>query len=414
MKLVLTIPSVRLPRAPSFDITAQVPKVRIPFLSLLVEPRSLPKWLFIWSFCVYLAMCWACYFEFEQPRLNHETTIRFGADSPTYWEAVEYRRSHAESTGPLVGFGTNLFGPVAIGTVLQNGIAVGIFNILLFFIAVEIACSIPGVDRYRLLFLLMICSETPPALVTLNKEILVLFSVLLMAKYVYSERRSKLLLGAVLIASVLTRWEQVAIILLFLFLRRKGSYFQRNPRFAVASVIAALTVIYSLIAMLPNSGIAGFTQFARGGNTIAKLNNIQTHFGFPLVVVPKIIMDISGELIRPVTYFHYFADFGFGDIHSWLIVPLFSVVLIPVLAIAYSKGRLNPGRPIALLIIIYLLVVAVTPFVQPRYNYFVYVLLCLELAKKEAPDDEMQRLTPSGKNSPGIADLNRNPECSGF
>lgn len=414
MKLVLTIPSVRLPRAPSFDITAQVPKVRIPFLSLLVEPRSLPKWLFIWSFCLYLAMCWACYFEFERPRLNHETTIRFGADSPTYWEAVEYRSSHAESTGPLVGFGTNLFGPVAIGTVLQNGIAVGLFNMLLFFIAVEIACSIPGVDRYRLLFLLMICSETPPALVTLNKEILVLFSVLLMAKYVYSERRSKLLLGAVLIASVLTRWEQVAIILLFLFLRRKGSYFQRHPWFAVASVVAALTVIYSLIAMLPNSGIAGFTQFARGGNTIAKLNNIQTHFGFPLVVVPKIIMDISGELIRPVTYFHYFADFGFGDIHSWLIVPLFSVVLIPVLAIAYSKGRLNPGRPIALLIIIYLLVVAVTPFVQPRYNYFVYVLLCLELAKKEAPDDEMQRLTPSGKNSPGIADLNRNPECSGF
>lgn len=323
MKLVLTIPSVRLPRAPSFDITTHVPKVRIPFLSLLVEPRSLPKWLFIWSFCLYLAMCWACYFAFEQPRLNEETTIRFGADSPTYWEAVKYRTNHAESTGPLVGFGTNLFGPVAIGIVLRNGIAVGIFNILLFFIAVEIACSIPGVDRYRLLFLLMICSETPPALVTLNKEILVLFSVLLMAKYIYSERRSKLLLGAVLIASVLTRWEQVAIILLFLFLQRKGSFFQRNPRFAVASVIAALTVIYSLIAMLPNSGIAGFTQFARGGNTIAKLNNIQTHFGFPLVVVPKIIMDISGELIRPVTYFHYFANFGFGDIHTWLIVPLF-------------------------------------------------------------------------------------------
>ena len=61
----------------------------------------------------------------------------------------------------------------------------------------------------------------------------------------------------------------------------------------------------------------------RDANTIAKLNNIQTHFGFPLVVVPKIIMDISGELIRPVTYFHWFANYGFGDIHSWLIVPAF-------------------------------------------------------------------------------------------
>jgi hypothetical protein len=63
-------------------------------------------------------------------------------------------------------------------------------------------------------------------------------------------------------------------------------------------------------------------------------------------------------------------------------------VLIPLLAIAYFKGLLNPRRPIALLIIIYLLVVALTPFVQPRYNYFVYVLLCLELAKKEEPADQ--------------------------
>ena len=249
---------------------------------------------------------------------------------------------HADSGSPLVAFGTNLFGPVAIGTVLQSGIAVGFFNILLFFIAVEIACSIPGVDRYRLLFLLMICSETAPALVTLNKEILVLFSVLLLAKYIYSTKRSWFLLVTVLVFSVFTRWEQVAIILLFLFLQRKGSFFQRNPRLAVVSVIAALTVTYSMIAMLPGSGIAGFMRYAKGANTIAKLNNIQTHFGFPLVLAPKIIMDIAGQMIRPLTYFRWLAAQGFTDIHSSLIIPLFSIVLIPVLVIAYRRGKLNP------------------------------------------------------------------------
>jgi hypothetical protein len=279
---------------------------------------------------------------------------------------------------------------VAIGTVLRSGLAVCVFNIVLFFIAVEIACTIPGVDRYRLLFLLMICSETAPALVTLNKEILVLFSVLLLAKYVYSERRSAFLLVPVLIASVLTRWEQVGIILLFLFLQRKGSVFQRNPRFAVASVIAALTVIYSLIAMIPGSGIAGFMAYTKGANTIAKLDAIQAHFGFPLVMAPKIILDLSGQLIRPVFFYNWLSAYGFTDIHSSLIIPLFSLVLIPVLVIAYRRGKLNPRRPIALLIIIYLLVVAVTPFVQPRYNYFVYVLLALELAKKEEPEEELE------------------------
>ncbi len=75
-------------------------------------------------------------------------------------------------------------------------------------------------------------------------------------------------------------------------------------------MIAALTVIYSLIAMLPGSGIGGFTQYAKNANTIAKLNTIQAHFGFPLVVAPKIIMDISGELIRPCTYFRRFETNG--------------------------------------------------------------------------------------------------------
>jgi hypothetical protein len=142
--------------------------------------------------------------------------------------------------------------------------------------------------------------------------------------------------------------------------------------------------------MLPNSGIGGFTQYANNANTIAKLNNIQTHFGFPLVLAPKLIMDITGQLITPIAYVRWVADYGIGDIHSWLILPLFSIVLIPVMVIAYRRGKLNPRRPIALLIIIYLLVVAVTPFVQPRYNYFVYVLLALELAKKEEPEEELE------------------------
>jgi hypothetical protein len=363
----------------------------------MVEPRSLNKWLFMWVFCLYLAFCWACFFEFEQPRLSHEANYRFGADSPSYWEYVDYRNEHAGAEFDLVSFGSNLLGPIAIGAALQSGIAVNIFNILLFFLAVEVASTIPGVDRYRLLFLLMICSETAPALVTLNKEIMVLFSALLLAKYIYSTKRSWLLLGVILVFSVFTRWEQIAIILLFFFLRRKGSIFERYPWLAVVFVITILTLTYPLLAMLPGSGIAGFTRYAGGANTIAKLNFLQTHFGFPLVMVPKIIMDISGELLRPATYFGKFSILGFGDIHSWLIIPAFSLVLIPLLAIAYFKGLLNPRRPIALLIIIYLLVVAVTPFVQPRYNYFVYVLLCLELAKK---GDPAEQTSTSGKLVP--------------
>jgi hypothetical protein len=384
-KLRLPIPSFQISDSPSFYISTQAPKVRIPFLSMLIEPRSLAKWYFMWAFCLYLIVCMGFYFYFEQPRLNHEAYYRFGADSPTYWDAAKYRTEHADGGSTLVSFASNLLGPVVIALVLKNGVAVAAFNILLFFIAVEIACSIPGVDRYRLLLLLALAAETPPALVTLNKEILVLVSALLLAKYIYAKRRSWPLLAVVLLFSLFTRWEQVAIILLFLFVQRRRSIFKRNPRLAVIFVIGLYTLIYPVVARLPGSGLRAFTQYTKGANTIVKLNTLQANFGFPLALPFKLVLDVFGELLRPMTYLKELDVQGWGDIHSMFIIPLFSIALIALLVIAYRKGRLNPRYPIALLIMIYMITTAVTPFVQPRYNYFVYVLLCLELARKEEP-----------------------------
>ncbi len=412
MKFTLAIPSVRLPQAPTITYAPEFPRVRIPFLSLLLEPRPLKKWIMIWLLCLYLAFCWGCFFYWEQPRLNHDNYVRFGADSPTYWDAVKYRSEHAEND-ELVSFSGNLLGPVMIGMVFRNGIAVAIFNIFLFFIGVEVACTIPGVDRYRLVLLLVLCSETAPALVTLNKEILVLLSTLLFAKYIYSEKRSWLLLAVVLVVSLFARWEQIALILLFLYLRRKGSVWERNPKLAIGVVIAALTVLYALIARLPGTGLAAFTQYTKNANTIAKLDKLQENFGFPLVLAPKILMNLLGELLRPLTFIREYSDLGFGDVHSLFIVPLFSIALCTVLVMAYRRGKLNPRRPIAFLIIIYAITTAVTPFVQPRYNYFAYVLLALELSRKEN-EEESGSLTPPVRNVPGIGDLNRSPEYLGF
>src|ERR1700683_3711286 len=103
MKFTLPMPTVQVPRAPSMFISTETPKLRVPFLSLLVEPRPLKKWLAVLGLCLY-----------------------------------------------LVFFSGNLLGPVFIGIIFRTGLGVAFFNILLFFISVEIACTIPGVDRYKL------------------------------------------------------------------------------------------------------------------------------------------------------------------------------------------------------------------------------------------------------------------------
>src|ERR1700761_1673408 len=149
MKLFLSIPSVAIPRPGPIGFAPRSFKLKVPFMSLLLEPRALWKWLFMWTFCVYLLFCMFCFFRYEQPRLNHETYIRFGADSPTYWEAINYRTEHADRPSTLISFTGNLLGPVLIGTALRTGLNVTLFNLFLFFVSVEVACTIPGMDRYR-------------------------------------------------------------------------------------------------------------------------------------------------------------------------------------------------------------------------------------------------------------------------
>src|ERR1700761_1718941 len=131
MKLNITIPSVRVPQLPTISYAPEIPRLHVPFISLLFEPRPLKKWFLIWLFCLYLTFCWWCYFHWEQPRLTHDSYVRFGADSPTYWDAVKYRQEHA-NTDNVGSFSGNLLGPVLVGTILGNGIAVGIFNTFLF------------------------------------------------------------------------------------------------------------------------------------------------------------------------------------------------------------------------------------------------------------------------------------------
>jgi hypothetical protein len=160
-------------------------------------------------------------------------------------------------------------------------------------------------------------------------------------------------------------------------------------------------VAYGLIARLPGSGLGAFTQYTKNANTIAKLDTNQEHFGFPLVLAPKILMNLMGELLRPLTFVREYSLLGFGDIHSLFIIPLFSIALIALLIIAYRQGKLNPQRPIAFLILIYAILTAVTPFVQPRYNYFVYVLLALELSRKEEPEEQLE-ITRVAAHSPGF------------
>lgn len=353
----------------------------MPRLRVLAK-RPISEWALFAAIFFYIAVSILVYFWLVAPSINGKVDIKIGADSDLYWD---FARSVSQqgAVGKLVGFGSNFLGPALLGIVLKNGFAVVCFNIFLFMASLKIAFSFPGINKSLFGFLMLLNLQLFPSLTTLNKEILTLFAAVLTARYIYSERRSKLLLLAVCATSLFTRWEQLAIFIMFLCLYRS-----KHRKLILVAIVAAITVAYPLVLSLLPTVLTGFTAQGENGNTITFLNNIQAHYGFPIVLIPKILMSSVGSLVTP--WYFWSGEFlnDLGDLQWALFQPLGCAAFTIVLVLALIKGKMNLHRPIAFLIAIQMIGVAVTPFVQPRYLYAVYILLCLELSLTQKSETE--------------------------
>jgi hypothetical protein len=274
-----------------------------------------------------------------------------------------------------------LLGPVALALLLKSAAAVALFNFALFVISFWCVKSIRGADPYVFGLLLMLNAETAVSVVTLNKEIFTIISLVLLAKYVYSEKRSKLLLLLLLGISLLARWEQAFIILMFLLLRK--GWFKYRPWFSITLVVGGISLMYPLLTH--GVDMSGFTDQAEGGRAIVLFNALQAHGGYFLAIVPKIVMSTAGALTTPWYFFGAYTALDPNDLQNRFAVHFHEVAIVALFGWALFKKKFNLREPIPFFIALYLVVTAVNPFIQPRYQYPVYVLLCLQMAMSSKP-----------------------------
>ena len=96
-------------------------------------------------------------------------------------------------------------------------------------------------------------------------------------------------------------------------------------------------------------------------------------------------MNVAGRVITPSYFFAGYSTLDPNDLQNRFVVHLHSVALVALFGWALFKGKLSLKEPIPLFIALYLIVTAVNPFIQPRYEYSVYVLLCLQVAITTKP-----------------------------
>lgn len=331
----------------------------------------------------FLGLCVITFFTIEQPIEADQSNLRLGADSHTYFAFAEALQRKGTHNVEFIGLGANFIGPVALAVVLKTPLWVMVANIAMFLFAIEICAPVKGMSRTSLGLLLALNATTLVSLVTLNKEIFALTASLLLCRYIFTESKSKLLLAAILVIGLMARWEQSAITLMFLFFRRDGSFFRRHPYAALLLLIAIITVAYPLALNSRSVDLTAFTDQAQSGNSILVLDHVQSSYGFPLVVIPKAVMSLFGDVLTPGYWLTDYLHQNFTDLANSLVIRLHCLAMLAVFLVALCKGRLRMGRPLPFFMALYLIMTAANPFAQPRYEYPIYVLLCFELARRE-------------------------------
>ncbi|WP_158751878.1 hypothetical protein [Acidobacterium sp. S8] len=254
------------------------------------------------------------------------------------------------------------------------------FNLILFAISLKVAASIPKVKIAVVGFLFLANAQLLLALTTLNKEIFALLGGVLTAKYLYSEKRSKLMLAVVILVSAVARWEQVAILILFLVF--DSFLFRRRPWLGVLILVAAITLIYPFAFRILGIDPHALDWLMEDAPTLIWINTVQQAFGFPLVVILKIFMLLTGQLHSPQFYdWNKWWDKFISDAQNWLLLPLGCLAYTIVFTVALYTKRMKLNRPVGLFCVLTLIICAAPPFTQPRYIYAIYTMICIDLAR---------------------------------
>ena len=351
-------------------------------------PSSIPaktfrKWTFIYLLLFYLGLCCLLFFLYVRPSLLREDSLHMGADSETYMAAansIDLDNGAWSSILTLVSFQGQLLGPVLIAKLLKTNVHILELNSFIFILGLWFASKLPGIKIGTFSILLILNLTTTASILTLNKEIITYISIIMFVGYIYSPRRSRLMLAIILLCSLLARWEQCLIIILFLVVEHKWSPLKGKHKTTLAMMIAGITVVWPLLIKSGVVGMAGLLGTAANAQSqsLPFLNSIQAEYGFPIVLIPKVIGSVFG--FTWITLLNTITAHPITDVQNQLVSPFQNLAMQIIFVVAFVKGKLKMNKPIVFWMSLYIIMTAAAPIFQPRYQYPVYVLLCLELS----------------------------------
>ncbi len=366
---------LRLPSLPKFRVS--LPKQRM------------HEWITWWIVLCGIVASVAAFFYFVDPALKGETNLRIGADSAFYLWAAGLRPDNPygtdfEPTRGIIELSSNLLGPLLIAVSLRNNFLILCFDYLLLFGTVWCFASSRPINASLFVFLLLLNPAILVSILTVNKEILAIFSTALFCYYLARGRKSKLLLAGIVLVSLLARWEHLLVVILFLLVTR-GGFFNRHRALTLIGVIAGISIIYPILAAT-SAYIAAFQPEDLTGNTIVRLTGWQSKGLYFAAVIPKIALNLYAGFLSSVRQ-------DPTDIYNRFVVPWASILNLVVTAWFLLRRKFRLSDDMLYFAALYAVLMAVSPFASLRYSLPVYVILCYSVTSLKAHDSRRAQTT---------------------
>jgi hypothetical protein len=351
----------------------------------IFHSRSVSAWVVIGTFVVFVIFTLGLYFEAVSPVTDFWFQPYVQADAAAYWELSGVRPGaftpdNADSgSGPQFGGGS--LGPVLQAKIFRTDLGILLSNFAMLALILWLVSTMKEFDLSTFTLLLLLNPLLFSAVATLNKEIFAVTGLILFLRYMTAKRYRFLLLMAALLVSAGGHWQQAAVLLMLCCLESRFSPLRDRPWAGVVTIVLFFTVAYTVVFHLAPIIIAGLLAQAEAGHTIVILDNIQGNFGFPVVVIPKILMNVMGYFSTPSYFLERYWTEDFSNWYNQIFTQAQEFLTTALLFGLLIARKLPLKQPLVYLLVVYFILTAVNPMVQPRYEYPAYVLMCLQVAR---------------------------------
>jgi hypothetical protein len=348
-------------------------------LNFGIKPIPIRSWVFAGFMICYISVSLCIFYLWVGPSLDGRSDQHIAADSLTYLGFADSLREHRADPfviAALATFPNTLWIPVLIALALKNTFIIVVANYVIFFVSLALLKKSYSFSTGTFVALLLLNATTTISLLSVNKEII---DLLVISLFWFASRKGKrgLLLLALSLA-LLNRFEVFVVMVVFLLVQTKLNFWRNRRTLTLVSLAIVLSVMLPLFL---SGALASRFEEASSGGVIVLLDSLEMHFLYCVAVVPKIAENLFGMLINPSAW--KMLDNSSDLANSYIL--LFNNLATAVVVLTLIKKRsLSLRSDLVYFAMIGCILMAISLVIQPRYFYFVYVLLCLQAAEPGA------------------------------